>query len=121
MSHMHQNAPLAYPYVPAQQFTKRYSDDDAIIRGTLFPELDLPFKDFEIRKHLPCTPMTEWMKVDFVRHELRLYLDVHPNDVNAAKLYMEYKQKCEEAKKAVQDQSQKPPYESWVYDPWPWE
>ena len=115
---MHCNAILAYPYVPAQRFTKRYSDEDAIIRGTLFPELDLPFGDHEIREPLPSTPMTNWMKLDFVCFELKLYLDVNPDDTNAMELYKEYSQKAAEAKSIAQ-----PPqtYNSWVYDPWPWE
>ena len=111
---MHQQqAILAYPYVLPQQFTKRYSDNDAIIRGTMFPELDLPFRDFEIRTHLPSTAMTELMKLDFVCLELRLYLDLNPDDENASALYQEYMQKSAEAKKGISD--------DWVYDPWPWE
>jgi len=115
---MHQQQPiLAYPYVLPQQFTKRYSDNDAIIRGTLFPELDLPFGGFEIRTHLPSTPMNELMKIDFVCLELRLYLDVNPGDENASALYQEYKQKSAEAKKEVFGSQ----VSDWVYSPWPWE
>lgn len=36
--------PLAMAYVPFQQWGKVYDEDDALCRGTLFPELDLPFK-----------------------------------------------------------------------------
>jgi len=118
MYHRPQGATLAYPYVPAQQFTQRYSDDDAIIRGTLFPELDLPFGDFEIRHHLPCTPMTELMKLDFVCLELKLYLDVNPDDANTLELYRGYQQKSADAKKEVFGPQN---YNNWVYDPWPWE
>ena len=106
---------LAYPYVLPQHFTKRYSDNDAIIRGTLFPELDLPFRDFEIRTHLPKTPMTELMMLEFVFFELQLYLDVNPGDENAAALLEEYKKKSAAAKEEVFGNS------DWVYDPWPWE
>ena len=113
-NHMH-GQQVAYPYVPAQKFTQRYSDCDAIIRGTLFPELDLPFKDFETHKPLESTPATELMKLDFVRHELRLYLDTHPADQNALQLYQHYTTKCQKAKQALQEN------ENWVYDPWPWE
>ena len=111
MSHAHCDAILAYPSVLAQRFTKRYSDDDAIIRGTLFPELDLPFGNYEIRRPLPNDPMTNWMKLDFVCHELRLYLDVHPEDTHAQELYNEYKCKVSEAK--IDD--------DWLNSPWPWE
>ena len=37
-------APLAVPYVPFQQKNpKRYSQQDALANGTLFPGLNLPF------------------------------------------------------------------------------
>ncbi len=35
--------PLAMTYTPMQQWQKTYSDSVALSRGTLFPELDLPF------------------------------------------------------------------------------
>lgn len=36
--------PLAMAYVPMQQFGEMYAPDVALERGTLFPELDLPFE-----------------------------------------------------------------------------
>ena len=121
MSHNPQEPRLAYPYVPAQQFTSRYSDEDAIIRGTLFPELDLPFHDFQNHEHLPDTPMTKLMQLDFVCLELRLYLNVNPTDTNTLALYREYRQKSEEARKEIAVRQEQHFYDNWVYDPWPWE
>ena len=43
MSRFPKNTPLAMAYVPFQQWGETYSDDEALSRGTLFPELDLPF------------------------------------------------------------------------------
>ena len=37
------NTPLAMAYVPFQQWGETYGDDEALSKGTLFPELDLPF------------------------------------------------------------------------------
>ncbi|MDD7515450.1 spore coat associated protein CotJA [Ruminococcus flavefaciens] len=37
------NTPLAMAYVPFQQWGDVYDDDKALSKGTLFPELDLPF------------------------------------------------------------------------------
>ena len=34
---------LAMAYVPFQQWGETYGDDEALSKGTLFPELDLPF------------------------------------------------------------------------------
>jgi len=37
------NMPLAMAYVPMQKWKTVYNNDVALIRGTIFPELDLPF------------------------------------------------------------------------------
>ncbi len=35
--------PIAMAYVPMQKWNEVYSENDALCRGTLFPELDKPF------------------------------------------------------------------------------
>ena len=35
--------PYAMAYIPMQKLTNVYSEDAALARGTLFPELDKPF------------------------------------------------------------------------------
>ena len=35
--------PIAMAYVPMQKWTEVYTEEDALCRGTLFPELDKPF------------------------------------------------------------------------------
>jgi hypothetical protein len=45
-----EKTPLAMAYVPYQVFDKVYEADEAICRGTLFPELDLPFECEEEKK-----------------------------------------------------------------------
>ena len=109
--------PIAYPYVPRQHFVNRYSNADAIVQGTLFPELDLPFHEYQIERPLPKTPMTELMMLDFVCLELRLYLNTHPQDHNAMSLYNEYQAKAAEAKQGLKSDE----FNNWVYAPWPWE
>jgi len=37
------NMPLAMAYVPMQRWKNVYNNDVALTRGTIFPELDLPF------------------------------------------------------------------------------
>ena len=37
------NTPLAMAYVPFQQWGEVYNDEEALCRGTIFPDLDLPF------------------------------------------------------------------------------
>ena len=113
--------PIAFPYVPPQHFQNRYSDEDAIIRGTLFPELDLPFKNFVITEHLPETPMTEKMKTDFICFELKLYLDTHPHDAAALEYYRQYSERSRQLKEAQREAAELTGYNNWVFDPWPWE
>lgn len=36
--------PVAMAYIPFQSLGQLYSDDEALMAGTLFPELDKPFK-----------------------------------------------------------------------------
>ena len=36
--------PLAFPYVPVQTWSSAYSYSESLCRGTLFPDLDLPFE-----------------------------------------------------------------------------
>ena len=36
--------PLAMSYVPMQKFENLYNEEKALCRGTLFEDLDLPFK-----------------------------------------------------------------------------
>ena len=39
-----QNTPLSMAYVPFQQWGETYQHDDALEYGTLFPELNFPFR-----------------------------------------------------------------------------
>lgn len=38
-----EHTPLAMAYVPFQRWEQPYSEEKAFKRGTIFPELDLPF------------------------------------------------------------------------------
>lgn len=44
MSRFPQNAPLAMAYVPFQEWGEVYTDEEAFPTGTLFPELNFPFR-----------------------------------------------------------------------------
>jgi len=77
-------APLALSYVPMQQSSKpAYAPGEALARGTLFPGLDLPFKNIVNTMDVSNTAMGELMALCFVVDELKLYLDTHPTDTEA--------------------------------------
>jgi hypothetical protein len=42
--------PIAMTYTPMQQWKTTYSAQEALMRGTVFPELDLPFEGITVRR-----------------------------------------------------------------------
>lgn len=123
-------APLANPYVPFQlENPPRYDAPKGIVRGTLFPGLDLPFRGMVNQKELPVTPMTQMQALGFALQELALYLDTHPEDQEALALYREY-QKMYAGATDEYSQKRMPmthavPVDhaayTWIDEPWPWE
>lgn len=122
-------APLANPYVPFQNDTPpRYELNKAIIRGTLFAGLDLPFLGMINKNNLPNTPQNELQTLEFAIQELALYLDTHRDDKDANELYQQYQRLyCEGAKKYEQmggrlnHLTPAAGAYKWLDDPWPWE
>lgn len=122
-------APLANPYVPFQlENPPKYEANKALIRGTLFPGLDLPYMGMVNQQEQPVTPLTELQTMAFALQELALYLDTHREDQEALELYRTYQQMYH---KGLMTYSQEHgpmnhgiptegPYQ-WLDDPWPWE
>ena len=82
------NAPLANPYVPFQiENPEKYEPRKALVRGTLFPGLDLPFMGLVNKQEQPVTPLTELQTMGFVIQELALYLNTHRDDQEALDMY----------------------------------
>lgn len=123
-------APLANPYVPfQQQDAKRYTAQRGLVRGTLFPGLDLPFMGMVNKTDKPNTPMHELQALSFALTELGEYLDTHRNDTEAAEVFAKYAvmyeagvKKYEQAfgplcqKNATANGAYR-----WLNDPWPWD
>ena len=123
-------APLANPYVPFQlENPPKYEARKGMIRGTLFPGLDLPFLGMVNQKELPVTPRTELQALGFAINELALYLDTHRDDEEALELYRQYQDLYH--KGMMTDGKEYGPLNhsfpgqgksySWLDDPWPWE
>ena len=122
-------APLANPYVPFQlESPPKYEPRKALVRGTLFPGLDLPFMGMVNQQEQPITPKTELQTLGFMIQELALYLDTHPEDKEALELYRNYQKIYH---KGMMDYNENSPlrhglpnqcqHYSWLDDPWPWE
>ena len=123
------SAPLANPYVPFQiEDPPKYEPKTAIIRGTLFPGLDLPFMNMVNNKELPMTPLAELQTMGFVLHELALYLDTHRDDKEAfevfrsfQRMYAKGREKYEKECGPLTHVSEMENRYAWLDDPWPWE
>ena len=122
-------APLANPYVPFQmEDSPRYETKTGIIKGTLFPGLDLPFMGMVNKNELPVTPLTELQTMAFAIQELALYLDTHRDDQEALELYRSYQRLYNDGCAAYEKtcgplnhmSRSDGPYR-WLDDPWPWE
>ncbi len=122
-------APLANPYVPFQmENPPKYEARKALVRGTLFPGLDLPFMGMINKTEKPITPATELQAMAFALQELALYLDTHREDQEALEMYRAYQQMYHKGRmeytKMCGPLSHDLPGEGeyrWLDDPWPWE
>lgn len=127
---MPSKAPLANPYVPFQnENPPRYEAEKGMVRGTLYPGLDLPFRGMVNKQEKPRTPLSQLQALNFAIQELALYLDTHRDDKEALETYRTYQQMYAQAKEAYQRKhgpmNHMTPTESetydWLDDPWPWE
>lgn len=124
------SAPLANPFVPFQQDNPpQYEAKKGLIRGTLFPGLDLPFLGMVNHEELPDTPLAQLQTLMFAVHELALYLDTHKDDQEAFALYQKYQEILDQYRREYSkefgmlnhhDFSDSPKY-GWLKGPWPWE
>ena len=122
-------APLANPYVPFQlESPPKYEPRKALVHGTLFPGLDLPFMGMVNQEEKPITPTTELQTLGFVVQELALYLDTHPNDKEAFELYQNYQKILHKGMMEMNNENPlnhglptKGDRYRWLDDPWPWE
>lgn len=123
-------APLANPYVPYQRHNpERYQAPKGLVRGTLFPGLDLPFMGRVNNRELTPTPMHELQALGFAINELVLYLDTHAEDHEAAQLLESYAKLYRQGMEKVR--SQHGPMRNtdavcdgkfrWLDGAWPWE
>lgn len=123
-------APLANPYVPFQEEdAQTYQSASGLVRGTLFPGLDLPFMNMTNNTELSKTPLHELQALNFAVSELGLYLDTHPSDRDALDLFEQYAEMYDEILQKY-EQQKGPTMQmragmngtyQWTKGPWPWE
>ena len=122
-------APLANPYVPFQlDDPPKYEPRKALIRGTLYPGLDLPFMGMVNKNEKPVNALTELQTLAFAIQELALYLDTHKDDNEALELYRKFQALYDEGRIIYEREcgplthfSKADGEYKWLDDPWPWE
>lgn len=106
--------------------------EDGFKKGNIFKKLYWPY----LKDTFVFTPRNEREKMllkimqdDFYAHELKLYLDTHPEDVNKINMYGQYGQMIENemsqynskyAPLTLQGINLNSPW-TWEDSPWPWE
>ena len=122
--------PFAVPFVVSQgPGHVRYAKSKALESGTLFPDLDLPFHLKVNAPQLPDTKLNQLRALDFVIHELGLYLDTHPNDSEAFALFQNYVELEKAARESyveqygplTQNDAALSSSYTWTSGPWPWQ
>ena len=122
-------APLAVPYVPFQQEGEpKYGKNEALAQGPLFPGLNLPLHVAAQGRSVPKTPLSELQVLGFVLTELGLYLDTHPKDQEAFRLFQQYAALYQEGRMRYEEQygplqqinAAADDHYTWLHGPWPW-
>lgn len=103
-----------------QEIDEIFQSESALRAGTLFPELHKPLNGY-----CPCDSNcgTCAQQAAFAAWELRLYLNTHPNDEEALKLFRKLCKEAEEENYAttfLTDDCCTSNW-NWVENPWPWE
>ena len=108
----------------------QYTPEDALRRGTLFPDLDLPFMNVgNVSTPYDGTPLGELMAICFTVNELTLYLDTHTQDTEAFALLRKLLRLKKEAHDRyvarfgalhIDDMMNENTF-TWYKSPWPWE
>ena len=115
------SAPLANPYVPFQQKNPpKYEPQKALIRGTAYPGLDLPFMGRVNTKLQKATPLSNLQTLAFMLQELALYLDTHRDDREALELYRQLQQMYKNGKKIYEEKCGPLTHMSPVGDEYKW-
>lgn len=103
--------------VTKQALNDIYDNARALKAGTLFPELHKPMDGYA-----PCGAAcgTDCQQAAFAAWEVRLYLDTHPDDMQARALLQQLVGDCCEPNYATTFLNEECARWAWTDDPWPW-
>lgn len=106
---------------------------EGFIRGNMFSNLYNEYKNYKITRLIPNTEQAELLlnvdQIAFSCNDIKLYLDIYPNDTNMINIYNSYCQILDEAIKNYENKYgpilantvSNDNIFSWENDTWPWE
>ena len=111
-----------------------YNPNIGFINGNMFNNLYTPYKNYKPRNITPKTDreklLLDLSKISFAAHELKLYLDINPNDNSMLTLFNDYTKKAKDLKNEYENKygvldttnpvSSQTPF-AWEEQIWPWE
>ena len=109
---------------------KLVSVSEGFNRGNMFDNLFSPYKYIaNVSSNNPKEELLiEIMKYCFAAHEMNLYLDLYPDDLQAIGLYNQYTEEENRLQKEYESRYGKITLDinesynwDWVKSPWPWE
>lgn len=123
--------PAIYPNNNNNIFTNK---QDGFLKGNMEKDTYIPYKNMTYIKPVINDEKEDMLykisEVCFAAHDINLYLDTHPNDVNAINLYNEYNNMSNELIASYERKYgpinlsdniglEKMPW-AWINKPWPW-
>ena len=114
--------------------TSLFSPEEGFNKGNMFSKLYDPYKNYKpvtLKGNTEQERMfLELARVCFAKHEINLYLDLHPEDTSMITLFNDYRERELMLLKQYEDKFgpittdsdtlNKTPF-MWVKDGWPWE
>lgn len=108
-----------------------YNPYEGYLKGNAFSDEYIPYKNYPVAKPIITSEKDEMLvnigQYSFMAHDLNLYLDVYPNDVEALNKFNEYRDRADELIKkyerkygplTVRGVDNKAPF-NWLTS-WPW-
>ena len=87
-------------YVNGKNNLNLYNPYEGYLRGNAYKDEYKPYKNYKVAKLNINSEKEEMMinigQYSFMMHDLNLYLDVHPNDIDALNKFNEYRNKVNE-------------------------
>lgn len=106
---------------------------EGYMRGNMFTNLYDPYKNYRPVRLIPNNEQAELLlnvnQLEFASHELRLLLDIYPDDANMIRKFNEYRRMANEAIEnyeskygpLLESDLSNPNLFSWEETAWPWE